>query len=387
MDYLLKRKTLAQALKKAGYRVISPFKVQLGWVDVAILGRRSIGIDFCAGSYESSVERLTSHPFREIYIVGDCDGCTSEAELIEDLNIELEDVEENSIVGRIEMEESKLKAKGIEDATAFIYIVGEVYEEEADKYSYKSLKLVLPELKRWGFVSSSTREKIKPKFFASLSYEGYRLAEEVIGKRLKIFEKKLRKMAKDPMMYLIALGLSRSLKLKELDNELKELDIKSLLEFMKKTPLNLKAIFSTQLNPKLQFSEFLVNTALNTKAVEVAEKLLRMGLAAKVNLYSPFGYEMGEEYMFAREAIEALLKFSYAEIDRDIIAEFLSLVYPLYSSDVFPILNMSREYLMKAKDMGVCEFDGTHFSIKENFENYARVRLAMLIEKAIQSLS
>jgi hypothetical protein len=390
LEYIGLRQKVAHALKNKGYRVLSPFKVPAGWIDVAVLGRKSIGIDFYAGNYSSCIERLTSYPFQEILPVGNCDGCMDFDELVHHLDVEIGDTssenEGEAIIRKISENENKIKAKTIEDAVAFIYIAGEVFEGKAESYDYKPLKLILPDLKQWGLAVSNSRSKLNPVFFVSLTREGYRVGETVIERRIRIFEKKLRKMAEEHLTYLIAMGVSRELRVLR-NHECRDFSLKSLLEFMKNVPLDFGSkIFYDMVYPKLHLCEFLVKTALNAKAVELAENLSRMGLAAKVDIYSPYGEKMGEEFRFARAAIEALLKMGYADVGAETLNEFMTLTYPLFHRDIYPVLKYGEEYLMRAKKAGVCEFDGYRFHAGENFEEYVRIRLAMLIERLIGSI-
>ncbi len=372
--YIQIRDALAEALKKSGYRVISPYKVPIGWVDIVIRGRY-IGIDIVDGSYESSVERLSSYPFREIYLVGNCEGCLQLEEFCKSMNVEIPEIESTAI-----HEDMNMTAKAVVDAIAFLYIAGEVYEDEIE---FNPLKMVLPDLKRFGLATSSSRPKFKPKFFVSLSREGYTAARKIISDRLRLFEGKLRKLA-SPLTYVLALGLSRTLSLSE-SRTLGDYSYKSVLQFMRSVKVD-KSIFQQE-HPKAILCEFLTRTVLNGEAVKLAKRLCEMGLAIKIKTYSPFGDEIGEEYRFAREAIETLMKFSYAEIPRDAISEFLAVAYPMVSSDVFPVLRYCRDYIAKAERSGICRLEGSKLVKSSKFEEYAKVRLAMIADKVIEGLS
>ncbi|WP_456467866.1 hypothetical protein [Archaeoglobus sp.] len=374
--YLDLREKLAENLRKAGYRVISPFKVLVGWVDIAIL-RKRVGIDLYAGSYESCIERLTSHPFREIYVVGDCDGCIPIEEFCESFNIEIpcESFEE--------LENPSMHVKAIEDSLAYLYTVGEVYEKNID---YKPLKVAIADLKMLGFSSSFSKPKLKPEMFACLTHEGYAAAKKVVGRRVKRNEKKLKKIAEDPKSYIIALGISESLAVRSAFDKPEDYSLKSLLNFMKKFPLE-ECRFTESAHPKTVLCQFLANSILNEEAVKLAKKLNNMGLAFKLKSYSPYGYEMGEEYRITKEAVEAILKFSYTEIPKDVIGEFLAATYPLTHTDIYPILNQAGQHLLNAEKAGFCRISGTKITIGEKFVEYARVRLAMIMERVIEGLS
>lgn len=380
--YLYLRERIADRLRKAGYRVLSPFKLPLGWVDMAILGKSRIGVDFYNGVYESCVERLTSYPFRDIYILGDCDGCIPLEDFCKEFGIKMCYEENNPEEQSIELENPSIQVKAIEDGLAYMYIAKEVYEKDIE---YRPLKTSIGDLKMLGYVISSSKPKLKPEMFASLTHEGYTAAKKVIYRRIMRNRKKLEKLASNPKNYLIALGISESLAVKRKYDSV-DVNFKSLLQFMKKFPLE-DEIFRTEAHPKVQLCEFMVNSALNGDAVELAEELRKMGLAFRIKSYSPYGYEMGEEYRIAREAVEMLLKSGYSEIPGDITGEFLAVTYPMKHSDIYPILNHAGKYLMNAEKMGVCSINGTKIRIGEKFAEYARVRLAMLMEKIIEGLS
>ncbi len=372
--YLHVREALAESLRKSGYRVISPMKVPLGWVDIAIRGK-SIGIEIFAGCYESCVERLSSYPFRKVYVVGDCEGCESLDAFCELFGLQIPKIDESP-----PEHESSMTAKAVMDALAYLYIAQEVYEGCID---FKPLQLVLPDLKKYGLATSSSRPKFKPKFFVSLSRDGYRAAKKILAERITLFEKKLRKLA-SPLAYVIALGISHELKLRENPSP-EGYSLQALLSYMNSAQV--ETMISRREHPKVMLCEFLVKSALNREAVKLAEELCKMGLAVKIKSYSPFGDEMGEEYRFAREAVETLLKFSYAEFSSDVLAEFLAAAYPLISSDVYPILKFCREKLIRAEKLGVCRLDGVKLVKSEKFDDYAKVRLAMVVEKVIEALS
>ncbi len=369
------RESLRDALKKEGYRVISPFKVPLGWIDVAVTRRKSIGIDFYEGSYESCIERLTSHPFREIYVVGECDGCISLDELCKELGVKIELTHE-------ELENPTAYVKAIEDSLAYLYITGEVYEDDV---TYRPLQLTMSDLKMLGFATSSSKPKLKPKMFLSLTHEGYRAAKKVIGRRVRRNASKLKKLAKSGLVYLIALGLSDSLGVKKIAEEPEDYSLKSLLSFMKSYPVEEFRIGNV--HPKQALSHFLVNSVLNAEAVGVAKKLNRMGLAFKVKIYSPYGYESGEEYRIAREAVEALLKYSYASVSKEQIGEFLASVYPFSNTDIYQILSYAAKSLQNAEKAGVCKIQGSKIILTEKFSDYAKVRLAIVVGEIIKGLS
>jgi len=374
--YLDLRTKLADHLRRASYRVVSPFKVPVGWVDIGIL-RKRIGIDILAGSYESCVERLTSYPFREIYVIGDCEGCTSLEEFCKSFKIEVpsESFEE--------LGNPSMQVKAIEDSLAYLYIVREVYEKDI---SYNPLKTSIADLKMLGFVTSSSKPKLKPEMFASLTHEGFAASKKVVLRRIMRNEEELRKLAESPRNYIIALGISESLAVRSIHEKPEDYSLKSLLNFMKKFPLE-EMGYTNEAHPKTLLCQFIVNSVLNDDAIEFVRRLSKMGLAFKIKSYTPYGYEMGEEYRVAREAVEAILKFGYAEIPREVIGEFLAATYPLRHSDIYPILNQAGQHLFKAEEEGLCRIDGTKITLGEKFSEYARVRLAMILERIIGNLS
>ncbi|MEM0203685.1 MAG: hypothetical protein QXO16_07435 [Archaeoglobaceae archaeon] len=348
MNFLL-REEIAKKLKKR-FRVVSPFKVGIGWVDIAILGRESVGIDFCE-SYESSVERLNSFPFHEKIIVGDCEDCENLDEFCKNFDIEIPEFVPF---------ESSLSLKKLEDSIASLYIAKEVLDDG----SYEDLKIL-------GFASSYSREKIEPKFFVTLTRDGFSIAKKIIYSRLLAKEKELRKLA-SPLNYLIALGVSNSLSLKP-ENIESANDLKSLLFICKKVPLG--AFITSSQNPKVAFCEFLSKAVLNEKAVALAEKLRGFGLAVKHELYSPSGEFIWEEYRFAREAIEFLIKSSFYHIEDEILNDFTSLVSAIQKRAEV----IEGESLRKAKEIGLLRNE-------KSFEDFARIRIAMLVEKALEKL-
>lgn len=374
--YLDLRNKLADCLRRAGYRAISPFKVPIGWVDIAIL-RKRIGIDIFAGSYESCVERLTSYPFREIYVIGDCEGCISLEEFCKSFKIEIpsESFEE--------LGNPSMQVKAIEDSLAYLYIAKEIYEKDI---SYSPLKTSITDLKMLGFVTSSSKPKLNPEMFASLTHEGFAAAKKVVLRRIMKNKEELKRLAENPRNYIIALGISESLTVRSIHEKPEDYSLKSLLNFMKKFPLE-EMGYTNEAHPKTLLCQFIVNSVLNDDAIELVRKLGKMGLAFRLKSYTPYGYEMGEEYRVAREAVEAILKFGYAEIPRELVGEFLATTYPLTHSDIYPILNQAGQHLFKAEKEGFCRITGTKITLEEKFAEYARVRLAMVLEKIIGGLS
>uniref|UniRef100_A0A7C3RCW3 Uncharacterized protein n=1 Tax=Archaeoglobus fulgidus TaxID=2234 RepID=A0A7C3RCW3_ARCFL len=372
--FLKLREEIAKSLRSSGFRVLSPYKVGIGWVDLAI-PRKRMGVDILDGSYDSCVERLTSHPFNDIRIIDD----NSLDEFSKELGISVNpDYEEQDFE---ELDSPSAYVKAFEDALTYLYITGEVYEKEID---YRPLITTLPDLKRLQYAVSYSKPKLNPETFVCLTHEGYSAAKKVILRRMEMFEKKLRKLS-SPESYLVALGMSAGLRVSETDY-LDEYDLKSLLSFMKR--LNEEKIkVDTSLHPKVALCRFLVDTVLNGKALKIAKSLKNLGLAFRVKKFSPFGHYLGEEYRIAREAVEALIKFSYAEIPKDCLKEFMALTYPLSNSDIYPIMSYSGEYLRKAEKNGVCRLEGSKINLSDRFIDYAKVRLAILVEKVIKNLS
>lgn len=375
--YIVLRDELADSLKKAGYRVISPFKVPIGWIDIAIFRKRFAAIDFYAGCYESCVERLTSYPFRETYVIGNCDFCTEIDKFCNDFDVSIPKTTEGVL------ENPSAHVKAIEDSLAYLYIVGEIYEE---KIQYRPLRLTYPELKMLGLATSSSKPKLKPEMFMCLTHDGHRAAKKVIARRTVLMEKKLRKIADDSLNCILALGISESLSVRKLFEMPEDYSLKSILGFMKNFPLEEVSIDISNTHPKTMLCNFLVNSVFNHEAVKLARKLSEIGLAFKFKLYSPYGYEMGEEYRVAREAVEAILKFNYVHIPRDVIGEFLAAVYPIHNSDIYPILNYAGEFLRKAERDGFCRLNRSKIVIGEKFIEYAKVRLATIVEKIVEGL-
>lgn len=348
MKFLL-REEIAKKLKKR-FRTISPFKVGVGWVDIAILGKESIGIDFCE-NYESSVERLNSFPFHEKIAIGECENCEGLEEFCKKFEIE---------ISEFAPFEASLSLKKLEDSIASLYIA----KEELDNGSYEDLKIL-------GFATSYSREKIEPKFFVTLTRDGFSIAKKIIYSRIFAKEKELRKLS-NPLNYLIALGVSNSLSLKQ-ENIEGTSDLKSLLFLCKKIPLS--SFITSSNHPKVAFCEFLSKSVLNEKAVELAEKLRKFGLAIKHNLYSPSGEFIWEEYRFAREAIEFLIKSSFYSIENEILNDFFSLVSAIQKRPEV----IDGESLRKANEMGLLRNE-------KSFEEFARIRIAMLVERALGRL-
>ncbi|KUJ93554.1 MAG: hypothetical protein XD40_1261 [Archaeoglobus fulgidus] len=368
MMFLRLREEIARNLRNSGVRAVSPYKVGIGWIDLAI-PRKRIGIDILDGSYESCAERLSSHPFRDVIIVD------SVEEFCKEFGIPAPELNDE------ELEAPSAYVKAIEDALAYLYITGEVYEKEID---YRPLNSTLPDLKRFGYAVSYSKPKLNPQMFVCLTHDGYTAAKKVVLRRVELFEKRLRKLS-TPENYIIALGMSAGLKVFK-TADLEDYDLKSLLSFMRKLSEERFAV-DEALHPKTALCRFLVDTALNGKAVKLAQTLSKLGLAFKVKKYSPFGHYLGEEYRIAREAVEALMKFSFAEIPRDYLREFMALTYPLSHSDIYPILSYSGDFLRKAEESGVCRLEGSKITLNEKFVDYAKVRLAMLVEKITENLS
>lgn len=349
MNFLL-REEIAKKLKEKKFRVVSPFKVGIGWVDIAILGKESIGIDFCI-NYDSSLERLNCYPFRRKIVIGDCKGCERLEEFCEHFDIE---------VPTFVPVESSLSLKKLEDNIASLYIA----REALDDGIYEDLKIL-------GFASSYSRQKIEPKFFVSLTSDGVSIAKRIIYTRMFAKERELRKLA-SPLSYLIALGVSSSLSLKPEKIESAE-DLKSTLFVCKKIPLS--AFITSSIHPKVAFCEFLSKSVLNEKAINLAEKLREFGLAIKHKLYSPSGEFIWEEYRFAREAIEFLVKSNFYSIDDEILRDFVSLVSAIQKRAEL----VNGESLRRAKEIGLLKDE-------KSFEDFARVRIAMLVDKVLRRL-
>jgi hypothetical protein len=366
--FLRLREEIARSLKNSGVRVASPYKVGIGWIDLAI-PRKRIGVDILDGSYESCAERLNSHPFRDVKIVD------SVEEFCEEFGIPVPELNDD------ELDAPSAYVKAIEDALAYLYITGEVYEKEID---YRPLNSTLPDLKRFGYTISYSKPKLNPEMFVCLTHDGYRAAKKVVLRRAVMFEKRLRKLS-TPENYIIALGMSAGLKVFK-TADLEDYDLKSLLSFMRGINEEMLMLDET-LHPKTALCRFLVDTALNGKAVKLAQTLSKLGLAFRVKRHSPFGHYLGEECRIAREAVEALMKFSYAEIPREYLKEFMALTYPLSHSDIYPILNYSGDFLRKAEKNGVCRIEGSKITINQKFVDYAKVRLAILVEKITENLS
>ncbi len=348
MEFLL-RDEIAKGLKKK-FRVISPFKVGIGWIDIAILGKESIGIDFCE-NYESSLERLNSFPFQERMMVGNCSECVRVEELCKKFGVEIRNFEPF---------ESSLSLKKLEDSIASLYIAKEAFDDG----KYEELKIL-------GFATSYSRSKIEPKFFVTLTREGFVIAKKIIYSRILAKEKELRKLV-NPLNYLIALGASTSFSIKSENVENAE-DLKTMLFVCKKIPLS--AFIANSTHPKVAFCEFLLNSVLNKRSLLLAKKLRDLGLAIKHKLYSPGGDFIWEEYRIAREAIEFLIKSSFYKIEKEILDDFTSLVSAIQKRAEL----IDGESLRKAKDMGL-------LNDEKSFEDFARVRIATLIERALKNL-
>lgn len=373
--YILLREAIVKSLKRSGYRVISPLKVPLGWVDIAIRGL-SMGVDIFDGSFESCAERLSSYPFNQVLIIGNCDSCQSLKKFCKKLQIDEPNVESP----RKAIVDDDIKTKALIDSLVYLYIAREVYQ---DSIEFKPLRAFLQELKYYDLVSSSSRHTFRPKFFISLTRDGYRVAKKAIVGRLALFERKLRKLA-SPLTYTIALGISHRLKLEKFSSP-ENYSNQALLKYM--FSIDIDDMKTESLNPKAMVCEFLTKFILNREAINLAEKLCRMGLAVKLTVYSPYGDKIGEEYRFARETLESLMKFSYAEIPKNLISEFLSVFYPLKNKDVSQILRYCQKDILTAEKYGVCKLDGTKITLYNNFVNFARVKLADVSGKIIENLS
>ena len=349
MDFAL-REELAKKLKKS-FRVISPYKVEIGWIDLAIFGKESVGIDFCL-NYDSSIERLNSFPFRKRIIIGDCEGCTDLWEFCKKYEITLNEVEHF---------ESSLKTKRLEDNLAYLYITQEALDDGR-----------FEELKNFGFATSYSRLKVEPKFFVSLTNEGYRIAKKIIYSRILAKIKKLEKLA-NPLNYLIALGLSTSLSLKPEDFSTQK-DLKSLLYFYRKIPLNNFVI--RERHPKVMLAEFLVKSALNEEAVKLAKKLTEMGLATSHYLYSPSGEPIWEEFRFAREVVEYLIKSSFFSIEKEIAEKVRFLLHAIQGR-----AEISQIY---EEQIGLAELKKP--SLSTEFEEFLRFKIATFVGKVLNRL-
>lgn len=351
MDFAL-REELAKKLKKR-FRVVSPCKVGIGWVDVAIFGGESVGIDF-ALNYESSVERLNSFPFRKRIIVGECERCVELEELCSSYGIALDEPERF---------ETHLSTKKLEDTIAFLYMT----KEALDDGRFEDLKIL-------GFATSYSRSKIEPRFFVSLTSDGYRVAKKIIYSRIAANAKKLEKIS-SPLNYLIALGLSNYLSFKP-EEFFTLKDLKSLLQFYRKIPPSSFKVHEG--HPKVMLAEFLVKSALNHEALDLAKKLCDMGLATKFRLFSPSGDFIWEEFRFAREVVEFLIKSSFFSVEREIIEELSFLLNAMQGKIV------ACESMKRAEELGLIEFNKPRFG--RDFEEFVRVRIAMLAEKILEKL-
>ncbi|MEM4747515.1 MAG: hypothetical protein QXW74_03275 [Archaeoglobaceae archaeon] len=353
MDFAI-RDEIARKLKKR-FRVVSPYKVGIGWVDIAILGKESVGIDFCE-NYKSSVERLNSFPFKEKIIIGNCTNCIDLQEFCKSYGINLDN---------FETFESTLSIKKLEDQIVFLYIV----KEALDDGGFEDLKTL-------GFATSYSRSKIEPKFFVSLTNDGYRIAKKIIYSRILAKERELRRLS-NPLNYLIALGVSNSLSIKP-EGFPNPCDFKSLLQLYRSLPIN--NFHVTNGHAKVMLCEFLVKSALNKKAVELAERLCEMGLATKFHLYSPNGDFIWEEYKFSREAVEFLIKSSFFSIDESLLEDIVSLLSAIQRRPEIKI----GESLKKAVELGL--LNPTKISFSPSLDEFIKVRIAILVEKILEKL-
>ncbi len=391
--FLLCRNGLSEYLRERGYRVVSPFRVPVGWVDIAAFKRgESVGIDFYGGNFESCAERLSSHPFTTGHIVGECEFCEGVIEGYDVLS-GIRRAEEEVEGIRERYDDVSMETKAVEDSIAFLYIAGEIFEDKIEEYDFKPLVTSLPELKKYGFVVTHSRPKIGRRDFVTLSKDGVDVARRIILSRLVKFEDRLERMSENPLTYLLSLGITASMSVAEsgfYSDERCDGSLKSILMAMNNFsiesyhfPCEYKGF---TFNPKFLFAHFLVSTVLNGDALLMAKELSRMGLAYEVKDYTPFGDEVGRRYAVAKEALEVLMKFSYTHVDPELLNEFLAIVYPTQSSDVYPVIHRCREYFRKAEKVGVCKLRGSKIELMHDFEKYAKIRLSIIASKFLDSI-
>ena len=238
VNYFEVRQKIALALKNSGFRVKSPFKLPLGWIDVAAFKKESIGIDVCIANPSSSFKRLLSYPFKHRIIVDLTDKNLDESnatnfiifEGLDDLQRYIEETFNSKVDFEIDIPKEYLefskyfknygddvKLRGVLDALIFMYMSKEILEEKADDYYFKALKSLMPILKEFNLVVSSSKG-IKPKFhLAYLSFSGMKIAKSALIDRIMEKEKMLENLISkfgEKNVYIIFTAIQRDMGLR-----------------------------------------------------------------------------------------------------------------------------------------------------------------------------
>ena len=412
VNYFDVRQKIALALKKSGLRVKSPFKVPLGWVDVAVFKKGYIGIDICIENIESSFKRLLSYPFKNGVVLNLTDknvdasydnfivvNSLKELENLFEKNFKLNvsfDVEiQKDHVEFSKQFNNEMELRSILDSLIFLYICKEVLEEESDKYYFKALKTTVPKLKEFNLVVSSSKG-IKPKFHHSfLSLHGLSIAKSALIDRLLQKEEFLKSLAKEfgSKIYIIFTAIQRdSCLIYEHQNFGEKSDLQSLLLQMRNVDLysliNRIVSYKHSQNSLSIFCYIITYIALYNQAVEILRRLEHSGLASKVPVYSPYGIKLNEIYKVPAEVIDFILKISNADIDEDLVNEtvVLSLLLKTRLEEIEMLQNFGIpidkirqiKELLKEKDLV------DKGNLKDSYENFLKIKLAMICEKILR---
>ena len=415
INYFEVRQRIALALKNAGFRVKSPFKLPLGWIDVAAFKKDSIGIDLCISNQSNSLKKLSSFPFKYRVIL-DFGGESNrkQKECVVSANIdELKDFisetfglsvdfdiqypkEHVEFVKNYSKEGDKLEK--LLNALIFMYVSKEVLEERMDEY-YADLKSLTPLMKMLNLVVSSTKKKVKPRtHFMYLSLAGLKIAKSALVEKIiekeQFFNELIEKYGINEV-YIIFSAIQRDLGLK-LD-DVKSMEIGGTYQdfLLKMRAIEMEPIVNKIIRHKYAqtslsiFCYILTHTILYNTAVKIMEELEAAGLACKVPIYSPYGIQTGYEYRIPLEVADYMLKITNAEIDEELVNEIvvLSLLLKIRLSEIEILQNIGIpiEKIDEVKNLLVERNLLDESGLKDSFRNFLRVKIAKACESILNS--
>ncbi|RLI75041.1 hypothetical protein DRO97_04340 [Archaeoglobales archaeon] len=412
VNYFEVRQKIALALKRAGFRVKSPFKLPLGWIDVAAFKKDSIGIDLCISNTSNSFKKLSSYPFKyrivldlgnesekqkRYVVLANLDELKDFISETFDLDINFDVELPRAHVEFIKNYSKKdVKLGKMLNALIFMYASKEVLEEKMDEY-YKDLKALTPLMKMLNLVVSSSKETVRPRtHFMYLSLTGSRIAKSALIEKImtkeQFFNELIKKYGKEKI-YIVFSAIQRDLSLK-LD-DVRSLEIKNTYQnfLLKMRNVDIEPIINKIVSHKYAqtslsiFCYILTYTTLYDTAIKTMEELETLGLACKVPVYSPYGIQTGYEYRIPAEVVDYILKITNAEIDEDLINEIviLSLLLKIRINEIEILQNIGipLERIDEIKDMLVEKNLLDENKLKDSFKNFLRVKIAKTCEEIL----
>ncbi len=269
-------------------------------------------------------------------------------------------------------------ARKLIESTLFLYTSGQALESTEERVPYSAL---FPYLNEMGLVVRETKEIVKPKNFTTyLTLDGVRIAKYELFKRLD--EGRLYRIARDfgfERLFVVILGLSERRGM-----YLKVKDVESPSDFYDLIPkIDLSEIVrnARDKSPLEVFCSALCYTYLYDDAVKLFKSLMDLGLAFKYPIHDVYGRYLGSFYGLSREVASVLSSFSFCEVEKGYIERFMEVVEMAQGK-----IGSGEEFL-KALELGVVELKRGGLKLKENFENFAKVRIAKVLSDFYDVLS